>query len=59
MQSLKEHVAGLRYQPHLNDKLKFLKVNNIEELEKKKEDKKKLVEKVGSYAKYVKEMYWP
>ena len=36
-----------------------MKINNIEELDKIKEDKKKLVEKVGNYAKYVKEMYWP
>jgi hypothetical protein len=26
---------------------------------KEKQERKKMVDKVGSYAKYVKEMYWP
>jgi hypothetical protein len=55
---LKEHVASLKYKPHIHDKLDFVK----ESLENEiilKEGKKKAYEKVGNYAKYVKEMYWP
>jgi hypothetical protein len=31
MQSLKEHVAGLRYKPHISDKKEFQKVYKIDE----------------------------
>ena len=40
------------------DKNNFKK-DTMVELEHIKEEKKKLAEKVGNYAKYVKEMYWP
>jgi hypothetical protein len=59
MASIREHVAGMKYTPHREDKEKFLEINNIQELEKLKLEKKKAAEKVINYAKYVKEMYWP
>ncbi len=31
----------------------------VEEIEKRKLEKKHVVDKVGNYGKYVKEMYWP
>lgn len=50
---------------HNNYKSKFYEdilLNEKEQKElmaKERQEKKKLQEKVGSYAKYVKEMYWP
>lgn len=52
-------------EPMLNYKSKFYedlvqqKKETKEHLELEKGEKKRLQEKVGSYAKYVKEMYWP
>ena len=36
-----------------------MKRQAVELLEKQREDKRKAIDKVGNYAKYVKEMYWP
>eukprot|EP00347_Sterkiella_histriomuscorum_P008518 403344795 len=57
--SIREHVAQLRYKPHLNDFKDEEIQRQMEEQEKVKEEKKRIQEKVGNYAKYVKEMYWP
>lgn len=59
MAAIREHVASMKYTPHREDKEKFLEVNNIQELEKVKLERRKAAEKVNNYAKYVKEMYWP
>ena len=31
----------------------------VEELERRKQEMKHVIDKVGNYGKYVKEMYWP
>ena len=59
MRSLREHVQGLKYKPYLTEQIDTQRQQAIEEMEKIKEEKKRISEKVGNYAKYVKEMYWP
>jgi hypothetical protein len=34
MAQIREHVAGMKYTPHKEDREKFLEINNIQELEK-------------------------
>lgn len=54
----RNHVKGLRYKPSTGVReLDSQKVKMEEET--LVEEKKKLVDKVNNYAKYVKEMYWP
>jgi hypothetical protein len=59
MKNIREHVASLKYKPHLTDYKDELQQHTLEEQERLKEEKKRAQEKVGNYAKYVKEMYWP
>lgn len=62
MQDLKEHVQNLKYKTHITDyKLNRDNSNdsNSNNDQQKVEKQKKMMEKVGNYAKYVKEMYWP
>jgi len=56
---IREHIARLKYRPHLTDYKDEARQQAIEQLEKQREDKRKAIDKVGNYAKYVKEMYWP
>jgi hypothetical protein len=41
MKEIKDHVARLRYKPHLTDYKDEIRHQVIEELERKKEEKKK------------------
>lgn len=56
---IKEHVASLKYKTHIADMRDLLKSSINDKYEQKKENKKKMIDKVDNYAKYVKEMYWP
>ncbi|CDW86846.1 UNKNOWN [Stylonychia lemnae] len=69
-EELRKKRGGLEYQSESTDQLRNYKskfyediLNNEkeqkEQMFKEKQDKKKMQDKVGSYAKYVKEMYWP
>lgn len=57
--SMKDHIAGLKYKPHLTDFKDEQRQKMVEEEERLREEKRKIQEKIGNYAKYVKEMYWP
>lgn len=59
LKDMREHVANLKYKPHLTDYKDEQKKQMMEDLERQREEKRKAIDKVGNYAKYVKEMYWP